>query len=275
MTIGERIKNRREELGITQDELAKKLGYKSRSSINKIELNIYNLKQSKIKLIADALDTTPTYIMGWEEDSTLERRDDMLDHISGLLSSAQLELACETYDDDYFTVRDASGQTVAGFYDYELLSRYEELEKAGGLTAENLLKKTPSKAVSVPVYGRVAAGIPLEMIEDIIDYEEIPQEMAKSGEFFGLKIHGDSMEPRIQDGDVVIVRRQDGAETGDIVIASVNGTDATCKRLKIYRDGIELIANNPSYKPIFYSSEEVAGKPVRILGKVVELRGKF
>lgn len=65
MTIGERIKLRREELNMTQDELAKKLNYKSRSSINKIELDIYNLKQSKIKMIADALQTTPSYIMGW------------------------------------------------------------------------------------------------------------------------------------------------------------------------------------------------------------------
>lgn len=67
MTIGERIRIRREELGMTQDELAKKIGYKSRSSVNKIELDLYNLKQSKIKAIADALDTTPSYIMGWEE----------------------------------------------------------------------------------------------------------------------------------------------------------------------------------------------------------------
>lgn len=67
MTIGQRIKERREELDITQDELAKRLGYKSRSSINKIELDIYNLKQSKIKAIADALQTTPGYIMGWDD----------------------------------------------------------------------------------------------------------------------------------------------------------------------------------------------------------------
>lgn len=65
MTIGERIKARREELGYSQDDLAKKLGYKSRSSINKIELGYQNLTQSKIKAIADALDTTPSYIMGW------------------------------------------------------------------------------------------------------------------------------------------------------------------------------------------------------------------
>ena len=66
-TIGERIKSRREELNLSQDELAKKLGYKSRSSINKIEMDSGNLTQSKIKAIADALETTPTYIMGWED----------------------------------------------------------------------------------------------------------------------------------------------------------------------------------------------------------------
>lgn len=68
MTIGERIRSRREELHLSQEELAKRLGYKSRSSINKIELGLYNLKQSKIKAIADALETTPSYIMGWEDE---------------------------------------------------------------------------------------------------------------------------------------------------------------------------------------------------------------
>ena len=67
MTIGQRIKRRREELQMSQEELANKIGYKSLSSINKIELDLYNLKQSKIKTIADALNTTPSYIMGWDE----------------------------------------------------------------------------------------------------------------------------------------------------------------------------------------------------------------
>lgn len=71
MTIGDRIKSRREQLHMSQEELAVKIGYKSRSSVNKIELNQYNLKQSKIKLIADALETTPSYIMGWEETDSV------------------------------------------------------------------------------------------------------------------------------------------------------------------------------------------------------------
>ena len=70
MTIGQRIKVRREELNMSQEELAKRIGYKSRSSINKIELDLYSLQPSKIKTIADALDTTPSYIMGWDEEAS-------------------------------------------------------------------------------------------------------------------------------------------------------------------------------------------------------------
>ena len=99
--------------------------------------------------------------------------------------------------------------------------------------------------------------------------------MAKTGDFFGLQIHGDSMEPKMSEGDVVIVRKQDDAENGQIIIATVNGTDATCKRLRKYRDGIELISNNPSYEPMFFTNEEIESKPVKIIGRVVELRSKF
>lgn len=134
---------------------------------------------------------------------------------------------------------------------------------------------SPKHGVIINVLGRVAAGIPIDAIQDIIDTEEISEEMAKSGEFFGLQIHGDSMEPRMCEGDVVIVRKQDDAESGDIVIAMVNGNDATCKRLRKYRDGIELISNNPSYEPMFFSNQDIQEKPVKIIGKVVELRGKF
>lgn len=129
--------------------------------------------------------------------------------------------------------------------------------------------------VTINVLGRVAAGIPIEAIEDIIDTEEITEEMASTGEFFGLQIRGDSMEPKISSGDVVIVRQQNDAENGDIVIATVNGDEATCKRLRKYRDGIELVSNNPNYSPMFFSNEEIEQKPVRIIGKVVELRAKF
>lgn len=127
----------------------------------------------------------------------------------------------------------------------------------------------------INILDRVAAGVPVEAVEDIIDTEEITEEMAKTGSFFGLQIRGDSMEPRICDGDVVIVRQQNDAKSGDIVITMINGDDATCRRLRKYRDGIELISNNPSYEPVFFSNQDIQEKPVKIIGKVVELRGKF
>ncbi|MGC4018908.1 MAG: XRE family transcriptional regulator [Muricomes sp.] len=131
------------------------------------------------------------------------------------------------------------------------------------------------KGVKINVLGRVAAGVPIEAVEDIIDTEEITAELARTGEFFGLRIDGDSMEPKMSKGDVVIVRQQDDAESGDTVIVTINGTDATCKRLRKYRDGIELISTNPSYEPMFFSNEDIASMPVKVIGKVIELRAKF
>lgn len=140
---------------------------------------------------------------------------------------------------------------------------------------EYILKSQISKGIKIKVLGRVAAGIPIEAITDIIDTEEIPEELAKTGEFFGLQIKGDSMTPNICNGDIVIVRQQDDAESGDIVIATVNGTDAVCKRLRKYAEGIELVSNNPSYAPMEFNNKEISEKPVCIVGKVIELRRKF
>ncbi|MEE0721527.1 MAG: XRE family transcriptional regulator [Caecibacter sp.] len=135
---------------------------------------------------------------------------------------------------------------------------------------------TSNRGVRTPVLGRVVAGIPMDTIEEIIDYEEIPKEMAATGEFFALKVKGHSMEPRILDGDVVIVKKQEDVESGDVAIVLVNGNEATVKRVKKQKNGITLIANNISvYEPHYYSNEEIEDLPVRILGKVVELRGKF
>lgn len=144
---------------------------------------------------------------------------------------------------------------------------------------QNDANKTPpssGKGVRIPVLGRVVAGIPIEAVEEILDYEEITPELAATGEFFALKIRGHSMEPRMMEGDVVIVRKQEDVESGDVAIVLVNGNEATVKRVKKQEEGITLIATNTSvYEPHFYSNKEIKNLPVQILGKVVELRGKF
>ena len=139
----------------------------------------------------------------------------------------------------------------------------------------SLPNSTKRKGIPINVLGRVAAGIPIESVEEIIDTEEITEELAATGDFFGLQIKGDSMEPRITEGDVVIVRQQEDAENGETVIVLINGEDATCKRLKKYSDGIMLLSNNPKYEPMVFSKQEIIDKPVKIIGKVVELREKF
>ncbi len=130
--------------------------------------------------------------------------------------------------------------------------------------------------IKIPVVGTIPAGIPIEAIEEIIDYEEIPKEWTKYNEYFGLKVKGNSMEPRICSGDVVIIRKQETADSGDVCAVMVNGFDATLKQIKKEPTGIWLIPfNKDEYSPVFYSNEQIQTLPIKILGKVIELRGKF
>ena len=99
------------------------------------------------------------------------------------------------------------------------------------------------KGVRIPVYGEVAAGVPIETIEnfdsdDPDDWEEISEDMARGGDFFALRIHGDSMEPKISNGDIVIVRLQPDVENGETAIVKVNGDTATCKKIKKTPQGL-------------------------------------
>lgn len=131
-------------------------------------------------------------------------------------------------------------------------------------------------SVRVPILGKIPAGIPIEAIEDIEDWEELPEAMARGGkEFFGLSVKGDSMSPEYRNGDVLILQRQDSCETGDDCAVMVNGDDATFKRVRRTEKGIALQPLNPAYDPIFFTNEEILSLPVRILGVVVEVRRKI
>ena len=123
------------------------------------------------------------------------------------------------------------------------------------LGSEVSTKSTPtspkSRATRIPVYGCVAAGIPIEAIDNFDssnpdDWEEIDEHTAKSGEYFALRIKGDSMEPKMSSGDVVIVRKQPDVENGDVAIVCINGDEATCKKIKKTPEGIMLISSSPN-----------------------------
>ena len=106
------------------------------------------------------------------------------------------------------------------------------------------------RGIRIPVLGRVVAGIPLDAIEEVIDYEEIPKSMVATGDYFALQVKGDSMLPTLKDGDVVIVKKQPTVDSGDIAIVLVNGNEATVKEVKESPAGITLIGHNAAvYTP--------------------------
>ena len=160
-------------------------------------------------------------------------------------------------------IDDASLKKLAGFY---------------GVTVDYILggdAPIESSTVRIPVLGDVAAGIPIEAITDIVDYEEIDAALAATGEFFGLRVKGDSMAPRMMEGGVVTGRTQDSAETGDTVVVLANGDSATVKKIKYGPDGISLIPTNPVHDVQFFSAADVERLPVQVIGRVVELRAKY
>ena len=125
----------------------------------------------------------------------------------------------------------------------------------------------------IPVLATVAAGQPIyseDSILEWIDYDKDPKDNV-----FCLRVRGDSMMPRIRDGDIIIVDRSLAWGDNDIVVVTVNGNDGCCKRIRRYADGIMLLSLNPSYEPIYYSKEQVEQLPIRVLGKVIESRSRF
>ena len=134
-----------------------------------------------------------------------------------------------------------------------------------------------SHALRVPVLGVIQAGVPMDAIEDILDWEEIPASWGSGGrEYFGLRVKGDSMYPKYLEGDTVILRRDSTCDSGDDCAVLVNGDAATLKQVILREDGaVELRPVNPTYPPRTYSPAEVESLPVQVIGVVVELRRKI
>ena len=198
-------------------------------------------------------------------------------HLTRDYIEAQLDLPEDYWEDVRSGRRETDKQTVSKLavlldttYDYLM-----------GLSDDPTIPLNDKTGVKIGVFGDVAAGIPIDRIEnfdpeDPDSWEEIDRWTAKGGTYFGLKIKGDSMAPRILEGDVVIVRSQPTAESGEIAVVAINGDFATCK--KIFWDdagGISLVSLNPNYPPRHFTADQVRSLPVTILGKVVELRGKY
>lgn len=143
------------------------------------------------------------------------------------------------------------------------------------LGLEEFEPANPSKtAVRIPVYGRVPAGIPLEAIAEIIDYEEIPGAWTDGGkDYFSLIVKGDSMYPKYLEGDIIIVRKAETCESGQDCVVYVNSHDATLKKVILLDDGgVRLQPINTDYNPrTYYPGKD---EPVSIAGVVEEIRRK-
>lgn len=193
----------------------------------------------------------------------------------------KLGYLCELVNEDptYFNKVAAGRRTISS-------ERLDIIAKALHTTIEYITGESddpePQNLVryydKVPVLSEVAGGIPIQAM-DIFDpqdpdsWEEVEKNAKRGGEYFGLKIHGNSMYPRIMDGDIVIVRKQETVDDGQVAIVTVNGENGTCKKIKYRPDGVMLISTNPEVEPLFFTHKQVLDLPVRIIGRVVKVHG--
>lgn len=241
-----KIKDLCNNAGITITGLESTLGF-ARGSLSKID----NHKPSaeKLQKIADYFGIRVDWLQG-----TSEYRTD---------------------DDLYFNYAQKS---LLSSYASEKEQPYDASESMSKFGAN--WKDKIKKGSLIPILGTSRAGIPNLAIEEVNyddpdEWEEIDPKLVKAGTYLALRIKGDSMQPDLNENDIIIVKSQSDANNGDIVIAKVNGDEACCKKLFKNNDGIILHSLNPAYPPMFFSQSDIQDKPVAIIGKVIELRRKF
>lgn len=206
MTMGEKIKMLRLQKGMSQEELGKKVGVQ-KAAINKYEKGIVvNLKRSTIASLSSALDVTPIYLMGLDEE-----------------------------------------QLPSNAIPIDLASQHR-----------------------IPILGRIAAGLPLYAEQNIEGYTLT--DLNGGAEYFALRVSGDSMNAaRIEDGDIIIVRRQEEVENGELAVVMVGDDDATVKRVYATNDTVTLMpqSTNSKHQPQIYDLKKTK---IRVLGKVIEIK---
>lgn len=202
MNMGERIKQLRQQKGLTQEQLGKHIGVK-KAAIAKYEKgNVKNMKRSTIEILSNLFNVSPSYLMCLDEPKF-----------------------------------DNFGNPV----------------------------------VSIPLLGEVRAGYNYLAEENWQGIIDIKKELAETGNFFALKIKGDSMVETLWEGDIVAVKKQDYAENNEIVVAIINGDEATVKTYKEIPGGIILQPLNRKYDDLIFTEEQIKKTPVKIVGIVKQL----
>lgn len=147
---------------------------------------------------------------------------------------------------------------------------YEQLKNIGTMYVSN------TEMVKIPVLGVVKAGYDYLAQENWIGTIDVEKNIVNDGsEYFALKVVGDSMSPVLIENDIVIIKKQNDFENGDIVVAVVNGNEATIKKGKKTDSSITLQPLNPSYDPLVFTYDEVKSIPVTIVGIVKQLKREF
>lgn len=152
-------------------------------------------------------------------------------------------------------------------------------EKAGAHNKIAEIHQAPQQAQTstrIPVLGSIPAGIPIEAVEDVIDFEEIPSTwMTGNKEYFALKIQGNSMYPKYLEDDIVIFLKTPDCDNGADCAVIVNGDNATFKKVVKQTSGIVLQPlNSNDFEPVFYSNEDIEHLPVTVIGIAKEIRRK-
>ena len=206
MNFGDRINKIRVEKGMTQDELAKAVGYKTRSAIAKIESGERDAPQTVIVALAKALGVTPSYLMGWEDEPAPQKPN------GRLLDQSHIYM--------------------------------------------------------IPVYETVSAGFGAYADDHVTRYEPVYLSNEREAkETLAITVKGDSMYPKIEEGDLVIVHQQNYFENGDIVVAILTGADeGFVKRAFQNSDKLSLESINPTYPPMVFSGDKL--EDVKIMGVV-------
>lgn len=280
-TTGDRMKQRRKEVGLSAEEVAAELGVSPATVYRYEKGDIEKVPGRILPELSQILQTTPAYLMGWEDDPYDWERDPdhRLDSVYGPRWDAVLKNCGGDYSKAWQAWKDID------------LEQAEEARKMWRADQEATLKNKnapvakshesvdwkrrvgaiPCNAAQVaPLLGTVRAGLPMYAEENIEGY--IPIRQTDGAKYFWLTIRGDSMNAAgMNEGDQILVREQPEVENGEIAVVLVNGDEATVKTFRQEGNLVILTprSSNPVHQPQVYDLKRT---PVRILGRVIECR---
>ena len=183
---------------------------------------------------------------------------------------------CRDLDIPYSTYTDwCNGNIYPRIDKIELLANYFDIKKSDLVENKEKIDKLGNKVINIPLLGTVKAGYDYLAQENWLGIVEVDSKLAEGNDLFALNVKGDSMSPVLLEGDIIIVKRQSDFENGDIVVALINGDEATVKKGKKSETSILLQPLNSSYEPLIFTYEEMENIPVNILGIVKQMKRNF